>query len=428
MSTLDHLTEGRIGWNVVTGYLDSAARRRRQGEADRAMTTATMSPTNIWRWSTSSGKEAGRTTPHGAIVSVGYLPIPPRCIASSTRETITGSTPFTSANRPPQRTPVLYQAGTSPRGRQFAAEHAECVFMSGPSAEEIIAPRVAAIRELATKAGRNPARDPDVQHVHHHSRANRKRKHPPNTPTISVTSAPRGALTLMSGWTGVDFSTLRPRPRGVPRPERRRPHRDGQHHPRRSGQGLDRTRGRRACRHRRHRAGRGRHAGKGRRRRSKRGSILTDVDGLNVPFAISPGRFRGYHQHAGAGTGAGGGRYKDAYQTGTLREKTVRQGTRAAGSTASCRAVSPAYDGEKRRSRLTGVGWAKAFLRRAHHLSACGNLSRMRCALGGHAALCPPYDLLRQCSNCPVHHHFDQLRAGPFEGRCQARASNPLTQ
>src|SRR2546429_1317955 len=25
MSTLDHLTEGRIGWNIVTGYLDSAA-------------------------------------------------------------------------------------------------------------------------------------------------------------------------------------------------------------------------------------------------------------------------------------------------------------------------------------------------------------------------------------------------------------------
>ena len=25
-STLDHLTNGRVGWNVVTGYLDSAAR------------------------------------------------------------------------------------------------------------------------------------------------------------------------------------------------------------------------------------------------------------------------------------------------------------------------------------------------------------------------------------------------------------------
>jgi len=29
MSTLDHLTRGRIGWNVVTGYLDSAARAAR---------------------------------------------------------------------------------------------------------------------------------------------------------------------------------------------------------------------------------------------------------------------------------------------------------------------------------------------------------------------------------------------------------------
>jgi hypothetical protein len=28
MSTLDHLTRGRIGWNMVTGYLDSAARGR----------------------------------------------------------------------------------------------------------------------------------------------------------------------------------------------------------------------------------------------------------------------------------------------------------------------------------------------------------------------------------------------------------------
>src|SRR5260370_37878911 len=55
----------------------------------------------------------------------------------------------------PQRTPVLYQAGTSPRGRQFAAEPAECVFMSRPAAK-IIAPRVAGIRELAAQGGRNP--------------------------------------------------------------------------------------------------------------------------------------------------------------------------------------------------------------------------------------------------------------------------------
>ena len=36
MSTLDHLTEGRIGWNVVTGYLDSAAQGHGRRRAARA--------------------------------------------------------------------------------------------------------------------------------------------------------------------------------------------------------------------------------------------------------------------------------------------------------------------------------------------------------------------------------------------------------
>ena len=35
-STLDHLTRGRIGWNIVTSYLDSAARAAGRARADRA--------------------------------------------------------------------------------------------------------------------------------------------------------------------------------------------------------------------------------------------------------------------------------------------------------------------------------------------------------------------------------------------------------
>lgn len=31
LSTVDHLTDGRLGWNVVTGYLDSAARNLSNG-------------------------------------------------------------------------------------------------------------------------------------------------------------------------------------------------------------------------------------------------------------------------------------------------------------------------------------------------------------------------------------------------------------
>jgi FMN-dependent oxidoreductase (nitrilotriacetate monooxygenase family) len=108
----------------------------------------------------------------------------------------------------PQRTPVLYQAGTSPAGRVFAARHAECLFMSGPSTTAV-APRVAAIRGNAAKLGRDPqsiliftlatailgATDAQAQ-----ARLADYRRY----------ADPEGALTLLSGWTGVDFSKLDP--------------------------------------------------------------------------------------------------------------------------------------------------------------------------------------------------------------------------
>ena len=74
----------------------------------------------------------------------------------------------------PQRTPVLYQAGSSPAGRAFAARHAECVFISGPS-KKVIGPRVAAIRKLASEAGREPGGYPDICYDDCHSRADRLR-------------------------------------------------------------------------------------------------------------------------------------------------------------------------------------------------------------------------------------------------------------
>ncbi len=60
LSTLDHLTGGRIGWNIVTGYLDSAHRGLSGGTLP-AMTGATTMPTSISRCSTSSGRAAGTT-------------------------------------------------------------------------------------------------------------------------------------------------------------------------------------------------------------------------------------------------------------------------------------------------------------------------------------------------------------------------------
>ncbi|HJQ55520.1 MAG TPA: LLM class flavin-dependent oxidoreductase, partial [Vineibacter sp.] len=108
----------------------------------------------------------------------------------------------------PQRTPVLYQAGASPRGRQFAAEHAECVFINGPS-QRAVAGIVADIRRRAAAAGRNPAeiliftmltvitgrttRDAEDKLAEYRQHVDEE-----------------AALTLMSGWTGVDFASLDP--------------------------------------------------------------------------------------------------------------------------------------------------------------------------------------------------------------------------
>ena len=106
----------------------------------------------------------------------------------------------------PQRTPVLYQAGASTRGRQFAADHAECVFINGPS-KKVIGGIVADIRRRAAAAGRDP-RDLVIftmmTVITDQTREAALEKFRDYQRYVS----PDGALTLMSGWTGVDFSAL----------------------------------------------------------------------------------------------------------------------------------------------------------------------------------------------------------------------------
>jgi FMN-dependent oxidoreductase (nitrilotriacetate monooxygenase family) len=136
MSTLDHLTGGRIGWNIVTGYLDSAAKAigldavaahdDRYDLADEYMEIVYR----LWEESWEDGavmfdRAAGiyadpdrvrRIKHHGKQYSLDAIHL---CEPS------------------PQRTPVLYQAGSSTRGRQFAATHAECVFVNGQRTEGV---------------------------------------------------------------------------------------------------------------------------------------------------------------------------------------------------------------------------------------------------------------------------------------------------
>jgi FMN-dependent oxidoreductase (nitrilotriacetate monooxygenase family) len=204
MSTLDHLTNGRIGWNIVTGYLDSAARGMGQGQQrahdDRYDVADEYMEVVYKLWEGSWEEDAARRDrASGVFVDPARVHRVRHEGAHYRLDAIHLSEPS------PQRTPVLYQAGTSPRGREFAGRHAECVFMSGPSAR-VIAPRVAAIRERAAAAGRDPAAVlmfSMMTVILGETEDAARAKYQEYLRYVSH----EGALTLMSGWTGVDFST-----------------------------------------------------------------------------------------------------------------------------------------------------------------------------------------------------------------------------
>ena len=122
MATLDHLTNGRIGWNIVTGYLDSAARamglQRQVAHDDRYDAAEAFMDRAYALWEGSWADDAVRRDR-----ATGVYADPARV------RDVAGGGPFL-VEPSPQRTPVLYQAGASDRGRAFAARHAECVFVN----------------------------------------------------------------------------------------------------------------------------------------------------------------------------------------------------------------------------------------------------------------------------------------------------------
>jgi len=120
MSTLDHLTEGRIGWNVVTGYLDSAARsagKSRQTSHDDRYDLAEEYMELVYKlW---EGSWADDAVVCDAERRIFADPHKVRAINHHGRHYNLDAIHLCEPS--PQRTPVLYQAGTSPRGREFAA-------------------------------------------------------------------------------------------------------------------------------------------------------------------------------------------------------------------------------------------------------------------------------------------------------------------
>lgn len=207
LATLDHLTKGRIGWNVVTGYLPSAARNMGQEdqlEHDERYNHADEYMEVVYKLLEGSWEEDAvvRDAERGIFTD-------PTKVHEINHEGKYFKVPGIAITEPsPQRTPVVFQAGTSPRGLKFASENAEAVFVTSPT-KEILKATVTKIRDEVEAAGRDRY---DV------------RIYAMQTIITDVDSAAAqekfedyksyadidGALALISGWMGVDLSTYGP--------------------------------------------------------------------------------------------------------------------------------------------------------------------------------------------------------------------------
>jgi len=203
MSTLDHLTGGRVGWNIVTSNLDSAARNygleaqiahdERYERGDEFLEVAYK------LWEASWDDDAVVRDAQGRVYA------DPSKVRDIGHEGRYFRVPGIHLCEPsPQRTPVLFQAGSSERGREFAARHAECVFLNAMTAEETKF-LVEDIRGRARKHGRNPADvlffpkiNPVVGRTEEEAQAKWE--------AYLKAASPEGSLSLLSAWTGIDFA------------------------------------------------------------------------------------------------------------------------------------------------------------------------------------------------------------------------------
>lgn len=132
VATLDHLSGGRIGWNVVTtGTAETAAAAfgidmvdhdRRYDMADDFMELAYKLFEGAWEPGALERDRQGRFADPAKVHRVRHEGPFFSCDG------------YGNASYSPQGTPVLFQAGSSDRGITFASRHAECVFLGGGDA------------------------------------------------------------------------------------------------------------------------------------------------------------------------------------------------------------------------------------------------------------------------------------------------------
>ncbi|MDQ4138374.1 MAG: LLM class flavin-dependent oxidoreductase [Actinomycetota bacterium] len=201
-TTLDHFTKGRVGWNIVTSYQDSAARNlgldaqaphdERYERADEYMDVVYK----LWEASIEddaivADRESGVFVDPSKVHKIDhrgrYFTVPGPALAQPS----------------PQRTPLLFQAGASPRGLTFAATHAEAIFFNGYSTQ-LVRGWVDRVRSDLVAAGRSA----DAVKIFTMATvivAETDEEAQAKYEDYQRYIDPDAALALFGGWTGIDL-------------------------------------------------------------------------------------------------------------------------------------------------------------------------------------------------------------------------------
>ncbi|ONH65976.1 Dimethyl-sulfide monooxygenase [Cyberlindnera fabianii] len=133
LATLDFMTSGRVGWNIVSSYLESASRNLLNGEplpekTVRYAKTDEYVQVVVELLLSSFRTDAVKADPKTKIYA------DPDLIRTIDFEGQWYKVPGPSYTSPtPQGIPVLFHAGTSPSGIETAAKWGECAFSNGNS-------------------------------------------------------------------------------------------------------------------------------------------------------------------------------------------------------------------------------------------------------------------------------------------------------
>jgi FMN-dependent oxidoreductase (nitrilotriacetate monooxygenase family) len=206
--TLDHLTAGRIGWNIVNsdnqaalvrllGLGEITAHDTRYDRADEFVDLVCKLWEGSWeddaleidreRASFADPAKIHEISHHGEHFDLdGIFTVVPS----------------------PQRTPTLFQAGASPRGRDFAAGTAECVYVQENTLESMAA-TTADIRDRAERFGR---RRDDVRILNGVSIVVAETQAEAIAKRAALKAAPTTEMLAMHflGWTGINLLRMDP--------------------------------------------------------------------------------------------------------------------------------------------------------------------------------------------------------------------------